>query len=166
MSVLDNYSLIKDIKSGYVLFIQVETPNEYYSTKLLSNDNAGYDILTAETWISNMDEKAHLLDLGVRAMMVDIQTKQPVHYWLLPRSSIYKTGHMMANSVGIIDSSYRGVLKAPVIRTIRQFPDGFMTGERHFQIVAPDMGHICAVIQVDELPSTVRGECGFGSTGK
>ena len=70
----------------------------------------------------------------------------------------------MANSVGVIDKSYRGELKAPVWS---------MTGdsvveysERLFQIVAPDMGWIRHVRVVDSLPETDRGAGGFGSTGQ
>jgi len=129
-----------------------------------SSENAGADIVTAETWCGKVGEPAHLLDLGLRAMLVDSDTKEPVHYWLVPRSSIYKTGHMMANSIGVIDSSYRGVLKAPVIATVDS-AKGFVAGDKHFQIVAPNMRPIVQVIIVDELPATQRGEGGFGSTG-
>jgi dUTP pyrophosphatase len=144
---------------GYVLYItggQVQTP---------SSENAGAELVSVETWCGKPGEPAHLLDLGVKAMLVDINTKEPVHYWLLPRSSIYKTGHIMANSVGVIDSSYRGVLKAPVV-SLSDTAKGFTAGERYFQIVAPDMGQILRVVSVDELPTSQRGDGGFGSTGK
>ena len=162
-----------DPKSGYALYLQIDDMDlsvhrHYdYTTFYTPAGNAGVDLLTAENWSSAIGEKAHLLTLGVRAMLVDIATKEPVHYWLLPRSSIYKTGHMMANSVGVIDSSYRGILCAPVIRTCTE-PDatGFLRGERHFQIVAPDMGKIHMIHRVKSLPETSRGEGGFGSTGK
>jgi dUTPase len=39
-------------------------------------------------------------------------------------------------------------------------------GQRLFQIVAPDMGHIKEVRIVESLSETVRGDGGFGSTGK
>ena len=129
-----------------------------------SVENAGADVVSAESWCGKLGEPAHLLDLGIKAMLVDSVTREPVHYWLLPRSSIYKTGHMMANSVGIIDSSYRGVLKAPVV-ALSETAKGFTAGDRYFQIVAPDMGSIIQVVVVDELPASQRGEGGFGSTG-
>ena len=126
------------------------------------NNNAGVDLITVEDWVGIIGE-THLLDLGVKAMLVNKATGAPVHYWLLPRSSIYKTGHMMANSVGVIDSSYRGTLKAPVVAVAAGA--GFKAGARHFQIVAPDMGWIQEVQLVTALPATERGEGGFGSTG-
>jgi len=58
------------------------------------------------------------------------------------------------------------VLKAPVVATgERGFVKGFVAGERHFQIVAPNMGHIEQVVIAIALPETERGEGGFGSTG-
>lgn len=166
-------ALIEDAEKGYVLFTCVEEgakdiPRYNYSAVAPDPENAGFDLCAAEDWNGAPGGPARLLDLGVRAMLVDIATRKPVHYWLLPRSSIYKTGHMMANSVGVIDASYRGVLKAPVVRTqeIGNSGTGFKRGERYFQIVAPDMGPILAVRAVGSLPETARGAGGFGSTGQ
>ena len=161
--------LVENHEDGYVLLLQVEeNASEFadYNFTLCSPDpdNAGFDLISVETYAKNLGASAHLLDLGVRAMMIDIVTREPVHYWLLPRSSIYKTGHMMANSVGVIDKSYRGVLKAPVT-PVAEFSPGFVAGNRYFQIVAPNMGAIRAVQTVTSLPDTKRGEGGFGSTG-
>jgi dUTP pyrophosphatase len=85
---------------------------------------------------------------------------------LAPRSSIWKNGVTQANSVGIIDASYRGYLMGAVV------PYAFQTvkivdGARLFQVLAPGMGHISKVIlrHQSELDTTARGEGGFGSTG-
>lgn len=133
------------------------------STLERSNENAGFDLLAAEDF---KDEGPALLNLGVRAMMTRLDTGEPVHYWLGPRSSIYKTGYVMANSLGVIDSSYRGLLKAPVVCvTTPSVAAGFKQGQRYFQILAPDMGWIKEVEIVSTLPETARGDGGFGSTG-
>jgi dUTPase len=157
----------------YTLYLVVEdaefakAPQEggaagyWFTEASRANENAGIDLLTAEDWSG---AETHLLDLGVRAMLVNDATGAPVHYWLLPRSSIYKTGYLMANSVGVIDSSYRGVLKAPVAK-VAAAASGFKRGDRHFQIVAPDMGYIATIRRVKALPETARGDGGFGSTG-
>ncbi len=170
-------ALLEDAEEGYVLFTCAtdsakELPHYNYSVMAPSGDNAGVDLAANEDWNGGFDNgvyvtgrPAHLLDLGIKAMLVDIVTRKPVHFWLLPRSSIYKTGHMMANSVGVIDASYRGVLKAPVVATTADAV-GFKRGERYFQIVAPNMGQIHVVRAVGSLPETARGEGGFGSTGK
>ena len=125
------------------------------------DSNAGFDLFTPED--GDTENVALLLPLGVKARLVRITECEEIdsHYWPLPRSSIYKTGFMMANSVGVIDKSYRGELKVPVIgKGVAK------AGERYFQIVAPDMGWIKEVRIVSELPETSRGAGGFGSTGK
>ena len=83
---------------------------------------------------------------------------------LAPRSGMGERGIILANTVGIIDSDYRGEVKAILLNR------GFYTRkiqplERIAQMV------IVPVVQaefevVDELKSTVRGSGGFGSTGK
>ena len=90
--------------------------------------------------------------------------KTDSHFWLVPRSSIYKTGLMMANSVGVIDKSYRGELKAPVWSMTGN--SSVSRGDRLFQIVAPDMGWIRNIRVVSSMPETQRGVGGFGSSGK
>jgi dUTPase len=129
-----------------------------------TNENAGVDLFTAETRTGPVGQP-YLLDLGAKAMMTYDDTGMPVHYWLAPRSSIFKSGHIMANSMGVIDSSYRGPLKAPVV-AVKEDAVGFKAGERHFQILAPDMGYIREIKMLDSLPETVRGSGGFGSTGR
>lgn len=148
----------------YILFLVEGYPEvSKYETMCPNPENAGVDLVTVEDWHS-VSSEVHLLNLGVKAMLVKATTMEPVHFWLVPRSSIYKTGYIMANSVGVIDSSYRGTLKAPVI-SVAFGATGFKAGARHFQIVSPDMGWIQEVRLVTELPATGRGANGFGSTG-
>jgi dUTP pyrophosphatase len=92
-------------------------------------------------------------------------------YMLLPRSSIVKTPLRLANSIGIIDSGYRGNIMACVdnIDTLVEDEEleyyQIKQGDRLFQIVHPSLEGI-KVELVDELPSSNRGTGGFGSTGK
>jgi len=147
-----------------------------YETTNRSNENAGVDLYAVENYMlsPNFDERhngpppaVHLLDLGTRARLVKVtgNHEEDSHFWLLPRSSIYRSGVMMANSVGIIDASYRGTLKAPVTNLNEHTYPNVQRSTRLFQIVAPDMGHIREIRVVDSLPQTTRGEGGFGSTG-
>jgi dUTP pyrophosphatase len=135
-----------------------------------SDDNAGYDLycrqLTTVPNVAQAQGKGTLAPLGLKVRLVKVWNsgESDSHFWLLPRSSIYKTPLMMANSVGVIDASYRGELMAPVRSNGPEY--NIIRGERLFQIVAPDMGWIREVRIVDTLPETVRGEGGFGSTGK
>ena len=70
----------------------------------------------------------------------------------------------MANSIGVIDSGYRGELMVPVDNPT---DDDYMIkpGERLFQIILPNLEEFEVEI-VDYLSDSERGEGGFGSTGK
>jgi len=137
-----------------------------------SDDNAGFDLHCSEDTFVGTTTTFIPFEITVRLVKVeampngqsDEYLKTDSHFWLVPRSSIYKTGLMMANSVGVIDKSYRGELKAPVWSMTGETKVQY--GDRLFQIVAPDMGWIRHVRTVDSLPNTVRGQSGFGSSGK
>ena len=89
-------------------------------------------------------------------------------FYMYPRSSISKTPFRMANSLGIIDSGYRGnligafdILDFNQKTTIKKY-------DRLVQICAPGLLPILVEI-VDSLDKlgekTSRGSGGFGSTG-
>ena len=144
-----------------------EAASFYANQKDRDNSNAGFDLYCPID--GDVEAFPLLISLGVRARLVQVTECEEIdsHYWLLPRSSIYKTGFMMANSVGVIDKSYRGELKAPIVAIgPGSAKPTTKSGERYFQIVAPDMGWIKEVRIVSELPETSRGASGFGSTGK
>ena len=80
------------------------------------------------------------------------------------RSSLAcKHGLMLANSLGIIDSCYRGPVKAKLVNIGRR-PYTINPGDRIAQLLIIPCVH-AAFIQVDELPEHDRGTGGFGSTG-
>jgi len=143
-----------------------------YETINRPNDNAGVDLYSVEDYTIppyqlQSFKPVHLLNLGTAAKMVRVSSmgEEDVHYWLCPRSSIYKSGIIMANSQGVIDSSYRGTLMAPVTNLNEHTYPSVVKGTRLFQIVAPDMGHIREIKIVEQLSETSRGSGGFGSTG-
>jgi dUTPase len=134
-----------------------------------SKDNAGYDLKVVQD-VSTLSV-ATLVPLGVKARMLKytqmddgIELVEDSHFTLEPRSSIYKTGFIMANTRGIIDLSYRGQLMAPMV-SVTEYTKAVDAGTRLFQVIAPALGYIKEVVYVDSLPETVRGEGGFGSTG-
>lgn len=160
-----------------------EEGREFYKDiKNRPDDNAGFDLFVVKDTtldLGGVSESSSvmaylaMLDLGCRCRMLRVDLgvedkETEVHFWLAPRSSIWKSGVMMANSMGIIDKSYRGPLMGTVVplpKATEKDPH-IKRGQRLFQILAPDMGHIKEVRIVDSLPETQRGEGGFGSTGK
>lgn len=83
---------------------------------------------------------------------------------LFPRSSIYKTPLRMSNSVGLIDSKYRGNLKVP-LDNISNEDYTIKRGEKLVQIVAPNLEDFIITVS-QKLSNTDRGSNGFGSSGK
>lgn len=159
---------MEDYTHWYRLELQLtdsSNPLGYKNEVNRSDDNAGYDCYCADNFTLTGIKSGILIPQGIKARLVRIDAiskkERDSHYWLVPRSSIYKTGLHMSNSLGVIDRTYRGELKAPL------FGDAtILKGDRLVQIVAPDMGWIREVRLVDALPETIRGEGGFGSTGK
>jgi len=94
---------------------------------------------------------------------------------VFPRSSIRKTGLQLSNSVGVIDSGYRGELQATFNKifgsegfydeTKMQTNEFYKVGDRIAQIMIIPHPPI-EFEEADELSDTERGEGGFGSTGK
>lgn len=87
---------------------------------------------------------------------------------VFPRSSIRKTRLQLSNSVGVIDSGYRGELQATfnkITTTIENQKNDYKVGDRICQIMIIPHPTI-ELEEVDELTNTERGEGGFGSTGK
>jgi len=155
--------------SYYRLELQpTEQGVQYYKNETRSNDNAGYDLFVAVPGATTYAKPVTLLDLGARARMIHCTAdgEEEVHYWLAPRSSIWKSGVIMANSMGVIDRTYRGILMGSVTAISSANPIAIEAGVRLFQILAPDMGWIKEILIVESLPATLRGEGGFGSTGK
>ncbi len=81
------------------------------------------------------------------------------------RSSLgFKKGVTLSNSVGVIDSDYRGEIFVS-LNNISDEDYTVMPGERIAQLIVTPVV-IPEISVVDELPETQRGEGGFGSTGK
>jgi len=87
---------------------------------------------------------------------------------LYPRSSISKTQLLLANSVGVIDSGYRGEIMLK-FRNVSGFlidvkPASPKIGDRVGQLMIVPHPKI-EFVEVNELDDSERGAGGFGSTG-
>ena len=86
--------------------------------------------------------------------------------FIQPRSGLaLKHGVTVLNSPGLIDSDYRGELKALLINTDPTEPFEVTRGERIAQLVIQAVEHV-DFVEVDVLDDTERGEGGFGHTGR
>lgn len=107
----------------------------------------------------------HLYPGSSRPVHTGVRVAIPYGYFGLvaPRSGLGIRGIVLRNLVGIIDSGYRGEIICQVWNATSE-PYTIAQGERIAQmvIVPCETG---AFRKVDTLPSSERGEGGFGSTG-
>lgn len=94
-----------------------------------------------------------------------IQVTPPAGWYfdVVPRSSIIKTGYIVANSVGVIDRSYRGEVMVPLIKIDPAAPE-LPLPARVAQMIPRPIVHL-QVQAIDSAGTTQRGSGGFGSTG-
>jgi dUTP pyrophosphatase len=137
---------------------------KYESQQTSSTQDSGIDVFAKEHIVVE-PFKVSFIKTGIAARSSNLYLHFSQPYWLLPRSSISKTPLMMANSVGVIDSGYRGELMCAV-RNMSNEAYNVERGTRLFQIVSNDMLPFKNVEIVEDLDDTSRGSGGFGSTGK
>jgi len=91
----------------------------------------------------------------------------PINYEAQVRSRsglAIKHGITCLNSPGTVDADYRGELKVVLINLSNE-PQHVHPGDRIAQMVIQKVEKVI-LTQVNELNSTVRGDGGFGHTGK
>lgn len=81
---------------------------------------------------------------------------------VFPRSSCYKQRQLLSNSVGVIDSGYRGEISAVMIGNSRH---SYEVGNRVAQLIIMPIPSI-EFEEVENLSETERGSGGYGSSGK
>ena len=118
----------------------------------------GYD-LTAISVYKRLSDRTVIYNTGIC-----VKPPPGKYIEILPRSSLTKTGYMLANSVGTIDPEYRGDLLIAVRKIDDSFPDLEVPFTR-FQMVMRD-AHIYEIELTEFEKETQRGSGGFGSTDK
>ena len=123
--------------------------------------SSGMDLMALiDKPITILPKKSYLVPTGISVAM-------PKNYeiQIRPRSGLAaKNNISVLNTPGTIDSDYRGEIK---VILFNHGSDEFLIndGDRIAQIVLMPI-HKIDFEEVDNLPDTVRGEGGFGSTGR
>ena len=81
-----------------------------------------------------------------------------------PRSSVWKTGMVLANTTAVIDEGYRGEIIAVFYHVMPNMPR-YKIGDKILQLHT-NVTEPIDFIEVDDLTDTDRGKGGFGSTDK
>ena len=131
--------------------------------------DSGFDLLCPDNIIWYEDVPIYMLDYKISCAMT--YNNKPVGYYLYSRSSTpIKTPLRMANSVGIIDSGYRGTIRA-LFDILYSVTDSFefIKTNRYVQLTPPNIGCPMKVYIVDDFSmlgkKNNRNENGFGSSG-
>jgi dUTP pyrophosphatase len=131
-------------------------PGAVAPSKRAASDS-GFDLTLIDRWKTH--GAIEFFRTGIRV--------QPAFGWyfdLVPRSSISKSGYMLANSVGIIDRGYTGEIFVPLVKVDPNAPD-LELPNRLVQII-PRQIIAAELVEVTEFEDTVRGDGAFGSSGK
>jgi len=130
-------------------------PVPYYSHK----GDAGIDLYSAiDCELEPFERK--LIPLGIKLSI-------PEGYagFVQPRSGLaIKHGVALVNSPGLIDSGYRGELNVILINLDSKNTFTVKRKDKICQLVIKKVETV-KFLEVEDLDSTDRGECGFGSTG-
>lgn len=136
---------------------------EFSYTKVLSHAPAP---LRSHSTDSGFDlsllEVSHTIgDVSFYRTGISVRPPPGFYFDLVPRSSLSKTGYMLAHGIGIIDMDYTGEILVPLRKVNHEAPD-LELPIRLVQLI-PRTWHAMTPVE-KELPSTTRGEGAFGST--
>ena len=120
--------------------------------------DAGMDLVATSRFYDDFDNVCYGTGLAIEI---------PEGYvgLLFPRSSISKTDLTLRNSVGIIDSGYRGEITFKFNNILMSSCEPYNVKERIGQLIIMPYPTI-EFEEVEELSTTERGVQGFGSSGK
>ena len=108
------------------------------------------------------------LEPGQRALVgtgVRIALPDGFAAFIVPRSGLAtKHGITIVNSPGTVDAGYRGEIKVTLLNTDTEHAFDIAVGDRIAQMIVMPVTR-AQFLPVEELPDSVRGEGGFGSTG-
>ena len=122
--------------------------------------DAAVDLRTAEDAVIEPGERA-VLPTGLAIALPDGYAA-----FVLPRSGLAaRCGVALVNSPGTVDAGYRGEVKVIVVNLDRNAPVALRRGDRIAQLVVQRVERV-RFHEVSELPGTLRGAGGFGSTGR
>jgi dUTP pyrophosphatase len=132
--------------------------------------DAGFDLVTPTDYscAEGLVTKINFQVKCAAQIVCDTGRQYPIGFHLYPRSSLSNMPLRLANSVGIIDSGYRGDLIGAFDCNTSGSQYLVLKHDKLVQICAPGLVPIIVelVDTPEQLGETSRGEGGFGSTGR
>ena len=155
---IDNSRSFSDVNYNLTLpkcYIIKDDINAITPTKAHWSD-VGFDLSIIKK-VKDLNSRTILYDTGIK-----IELDFGYYAEIVPRSSISKTGYILANNVGIIDNSYRGNLMI----ALTKIADDAIEIEYPFKccqlIIKKQV--IVGIEEVGNITNTMRQEGGFGSS--
>ena len=158
------------------LFLAISTIIRIIPTTIAKNakipQKAHDDDFCYDVWAVSEEEVApnvwkYGLGFALEITENEIQTTDDVKFvngiTIRPRSSIWKTGMIMSNSLGTVDYGYRGEMSAVFYHVMPNMPR-YKVGDKIAQLHL-DWSEDIEFNEVDELDDSERGDGGYGSTG-
>ena len=150
--------IIDNPMNGQLLKVWKVSKDAFVPIKARESD-VGLD-LTVISHYKTLRQNVEMYDTGIKLGI-------PLGYYIeiVPRSSLSKTGWMLANSVGIIDASYTGNIYVAVVR-IDPEAEMLQMPFKGFQLILRKQNYVNIEVQdnIESLDHTTRGGGGFGST--
>lgn len=130
--------------------------------------DSGYDLTATEMSVVLNDETGYISYIAYDTGL-SIDPPDDIYFLLYPRSSVRKYDLSLCNSVGVIDTSYRGniiVCFTPTIpaKSINEITI-YDVGDRIAQLI-PQLLLDITFKETSDIKNTDRGDGGFGSSGK
>ena len=120
--------------------------------------DAGFDLTCTRYEVANGELFTYHTDIAVEI--------PDGHVGLLfPRSSIYKQDLFFTNSVGVVDSGYRGEVMFKFKAVCSDVKQHYKVGDRIGQLIIIPYPNV-EFVEADELSDSERGEGGYGSSGR
>jgi dUTP pyrophosphatase len=120
--------------------------------------DVGYDLTIIK------EEKKFMNNIILYDTGIKINVKYGLYAEVVPRSSLSKSGYILANSIGIIDNSYRGNIFIALTKINPEASD-IKLPFKCCQLIFRKQVHVDIEEVVEEFDETARNEGGFGSTG-
>jgi len=168
----DKYMLLRLFVGDNDLRLLYKTAANAHNDKILNSHyyDAGFDISTPMPYscAQGIVTKINFQIRCAAQMVCDTGRHYPIGFHMYPRSSLSNTPLRLANSVGIIDSGYRGDLIGAFDCNTASPQYVVLKQDKLVQICAPGLVPVIVelVDSLEQLGGTARGEGGFGSTGR
>lgn len=133
-----------------------KTLNNAVDPKKANPTDSGFDLCLVD--LIKVQDDVYWYDTGIA-----VQPPKGYYFEVVGRSSISKSGYMLANNIGIIDDTYRGSIKVALLKVNKNAPTLELPA-RLVQLI-PRQLILLDAKEVEELDNTERGDGGFGSSG-